>query len=63
VPGEPLQSWFYLKLAGLAGTAGCEGRCLMQTMPPFGMTVTLTESELSAISGWIEDGAAPPPAP
>jgi hypothetical protein len=60
VPGEPLQSWFYLKLAGLAGTAGCEGRCLTQTMPPFGTTVTLTDAELSAISRWIEDGAAPP---
>jgi hypothetical protein len=63
VPGEPLQSWFYLKLAGLAGTAECKGRCLTQTMPPFGATVTLTDAELSAISSWIEAGAAPPPAP
>jgi hypothetical protein len=60
-PGESLQSWFYLKLAGLAGTVGCEGRCLTQTMPPFGMTVTLTDAELAAISKWIEDGASPPP--
>ena len=60
VPGKPRESWLYLKLAGLAGTAGCEGRCLTQTMPPFGMTVTLSEAELAAVARWIEDGALPP---
>ena len=60
VPGKPMQSWFYLKLSGLAATAGCKGRCLTQTMPPAGMTVTLTDDELATIRRWIEDGAEPP---
>ncbi|HTU60192.1 MAG TPA: hypothetical protein VMF89_17200 [Polyangiales bacterium] len=49
-----------MKAAGLAGTAGCAGRRLTPTMPPFGMTVTLSEAEQAAITGWIEDGAVPP---
>jgi hypothetical protein len=32
-------------------------------MQPFGATVTLTDAELSAISRWLEDVAAPPPVP
>jgi hypothetical protein len=60
VPGQPMQSWLYLKAAGMAASAGCTGRCLTQTMPPAGMTVTLTKAELDAIYQWIEAGAAAP---
>ena len=60
VPGDPMKSWLYLKAAGLATEAGCEGRCLTQTMPPFGNMVTLTEDELGAIYNWIAQGAEAP---
>ena len=60
VPGQPNQSWLYLKAAGLAAKAGCSGAaCNTQVMPPTG-AVTLTQAQLDTIRQWIADGAAVP---
>jgi hypothetical protein len=60
VPGNPDQSWFYLKPAGRAASAGCTGvGCNTQTMPPAGR-VTLSQTELDTIRQWIADGAPAP---
>jgi hypothetical protein len=60
VPGQPNQSWLYLKVAGQAASAGCTGdMCNAQVMPPGGM-VTLTTAELDVIKKWITDGAPAP---
>ena len=60
VPGNPDQSWFYLKPAGLAASAGCIGTlCNAQVMPPTGQ-VTLTQTELATLRRWIAEGATPP---
>jgi hypothetical protein len=59
VPGNPNQSWLYLKVSGLASTAGCTGTCNTQVMPPAGQ-VTLTEQELGVIRQWITSGAPAP---
>jgi hypothetical protein len=61
VPGSPEQSWLYLKISGLASTAGCTGTCNTQVMPPAGQ-VTLTQDELGVIRQWIASGAPPPTA-
>lgn len=62
VPGEPDQSWLYLKAAGRAADAGCRGAsCNDQPMPP-GATADrrLSATELSQLRQWIEDGAPAP---
>jgi hypothetical protein len=59
VPGNPGQSWFYLKPAGQAATAGCVGNCSTSVMPPAGQ-VTLTPAELGVINQWIASGAPAP---
>ena len=60
VPGNPDQSWFYLKPAGRAASAGCTGTgCNTQGMPPSGR-VTLSTTELDTIRQWIADGAPAP---
>jgi hypothetical protein len=62
VARNPMQSWLYLKAAGMAVNAGCTGMCNNQVMPPTGM-VTLTTTELSTIQRWIMEGAAAPTMP
>jgi len=59
VAGKPDESWLYLKSAGLAADAGCEGTCNAQVMPPTGQ-VTLTDSQLGVIRQWILEGAPGP---
>jgi hypothetical protein len=59
VPNAPEQSWLYLKVAGLAATAGCVGTCNTQVMPPAGQ-VTLTQAQLGIIRQWIASGAPAP---
>jgi hypothetical protein len=62
VPGQPSQSWLYLKAANMAASAGCTGAmCRTQAMPP-GATAdrTMTANELAALSKWISDGAPAP---
>jgi hypothetical protein len=60
VPGNAQQSWLYLKASGMAAGAGCSGgACNTQVMPPTGR-VTLNDSDLMTIEGWIADGAAAP---
>jgi hypothetical protein len=60
VPGNAEQSWLYLKAAGLAQDAGCNGvMCNAQVMPPTGQ-VTLSQAELSTMRRWIVDGAPAP---
>ena len=59
LPGDPDRSWFYLKPADRAVTAGCTGTCNAQVMPPTGM-VTLSQAQLEIIRSWIADGAPGP---
>lgn len=60
VPGNPDQSWLYLKVSGTAASAGCTGAmCNAGVMPPTG-EVTLTPAELEVIRKWIADGAPAP---
>lgn len=62
VPGQPSQSWLYLKAANMAASAGCTGTmCRTQAMPPGATTDRqMTSSELAALSKWISDGAPAP---
>jgi len=71
VPGKPLESWLYLKAAGLAGDPpeGSLGPCVPGTatcltgvMPPNGQSSapTLTPEQLQVIYDWIAAGAAGP---
>jgi hypothetical protein len=65
VPGDPDNSWLYLKAAALAADAGCIGSsCNAQSMPP-GATEDerLTADELGKLRQWILDGAVGPAAP
>jgi hypothetical protein len=59
VPGNPNQSWIYLKVSGGAASAGCTGACRTGVMPPAGQ-VTLTQTELGIIRQWITSGAPAP---
>ncbi|RYZ06048.1 MAG: hypothetical protein EOO73_18015 [Myxococcales bacterium] len=65
VPGEPDQSWLYLKAAGKAETAGCQpsssAQCIPGVMPPSMAGPTLSAEELATLRQWIADGAAGPP--
>lgn len=57
-PGEPEQSWLYLKAAGLAESAGCvsdDNACNTAAMPPSGKT--MTDAELTILYDWIASGA------
>lgn len=55
-PGEPQQSWFYLKVSDTAKEAACSGTCNTQSMPPTGQ-VELSSAQLGAITAWISAGA------
>jgi len=60
VPGDPDHSWLYLKISGMAATAGCTGTaCNNEVMPPTGQ-VTLSAADLSTVRQWIQSGAPPP---
>jgi len=59
VPGNPQQSWLYLKVTNTAMNAGCTGTCNTQGMPPTGK-VELSSTQLDAIKQWITDGAPAP---
>jgi hypothetical protein len=54
-PGNPRQSWVYLKASGEVETAPCTSACNRQSMPPAGNR--LTASQLGALSQWIMGGA------
>lgn len=58
-PGEPENSWLYLKASGMAEGAGCVdgdvNACNTATMPPSGKT--MTDAELELLYNWIADGA------
>lgn len=65
VPGNPNQSWLYLKVAGTAATAGCTptpaASCITSVMPQSGDNKpTLTSAELALLRQWIQDGAPGP---
>jgi hypothetical protein len=57
VPGEPQQSWLYLKASGESAQASCGATCNRQAMPPAGEK--LSSAELAALAQWIRDGAKP----
>jgi hypothetical protein len=60
VPGNPAKSWLYLKVSGMAASAGCTGAmCMTGPMPPAGM-VTLPQADIDTIRQWIADGAPAP---
>jgi hypothetical protein len=60
VPGNPAKSWLYLKVSGMAASAGCTGAmCMTGAMPPAGM-VTLPQADIDTIRQWIADGAPAP---
>jgi len=65
VPGDPDNSWLYLKAAGLAEAAGCElsstAQCMTGVMPPGMGDPTVTPAELQILRQWIQDGAEGPP--
>jgi hypothetical protein len=62
VPGDPDNSWLYLKAAGLSVDSGaqCQGvaNCI-QSMPPGGGD-KLPATDLANLRKWIQDGALPP---
>ncbi|WP_437768487.1 hypothetical protein WMF27_13335 [Sorangium sp. So ce281] len=65
VPGNPDQSWLYLKVAGTAGNAGCRpsagGTCQTGVMPQAADgKPTVTSAELAALRQWIQSGAPAP---
>jgi hypothetical protein len=63
VPGQPEQSWLYLKITG--ATSGCtptaDGQCLGGPMPPSadGMT-SVSADDAAILRQWIMDGAKGP---
>lgn len=61
VPGDPDNSWLYLKAAGSSATSGAQCQGVMncrQPMPPGGGT--LPANDLANLRQWILDGAQPP---
>lgn len=61
VPGDPDNSWLYIKAAGLATSSGAECQGVMnctQNMPPGGGQ--LPTEALANLRQWIEDGAPSP---
>ncbi|HEY3494233.1 MAG TPA: hypothetical protein VGK73_06090, partial [Polyangiaceae bacterium] len=65
-PGDPDNSWLYLKAAGLAAGAGCvesaTASCNPQQMPPT-TGAKATTQQLEAIRAWILAGAPAPTSP
>jgi hypothetical protein len=66
VPGQPSQSWLFLKVTNMAMSAGCvassTAQCLTGVMPPDSSGhVTLSDADIATIKQWINDGAAGPP--
>ncbi len=62
VPGDPDNSWLYLKAAGLSPSSGaqCQGAMnCAQSMPPGGGAL-LPADDLENLRTWIEDGAVAP---
>ena len=67
-PGDPSQSWLYLKAAGMAADAGCTptggNTCNPQTMPPSDDAQDrATTAQLNALRDWIMAGAPAPTSP
>jgi hypothetical protein len=64
VPGNPEQSWLYLKVTNMAASAGCTPtagvQCNPALMPQGSNTVTLTTQEQADLRQWIMDGAPAP---
>jgi hypothetical protein len=54
VPGNPEQSWLYLKATGESATVSC-ANCVRDPMPPAGDK--LTTEQLALLRQWITDGA------
>lgn len=54
-PGNPEQSWLYLKASGGAATVACTSSCDRTAMPPSGQG--LTAAQLSTLRQWIANGA------
>jgi mono/diheme cytochrome c family protein len=59
-PGQPENSFLYLKASGRAADAGCVSTdpnrpCNTATMPPSGRT--MSDDELEILRKWIADGA------
>lgn len=66
VPGNPDQSWLYLKASGKAAGAGCmpsaTAQCIDGVMPPNASgQPTVSAGELQSLRQWIVDGAKGPP--
>ncbi|WP_104984657.1 hypothetical protein [Sorangium cellulosum] len=65
VPGDPDNSWLYLKASGRAETVGCQqtatAQCIPGVMPPSTGGPTATARELENLRQWILDGAEGPP--
>jgi hypothetical protein len=62
VPGDPDNSWLYLKAAGLSVSSGVQCQGVMncaQAMPP-GMGESLSQMDLDNLRQWIVDGAPAP---
>jgi hypothetical protein len=67
-PGDPSQSWLYLKAAGMASAAGCTptngNTCNPQVMPPSDDAQDrATTAQLNALRDWIMAGAPAPTSP
>jgi hypothetical protein len=65
VPGNPDQSWLYLKVAGTAAQAGCRAAagatCQTGVMPQAADgKPSVTSAELAALRQWIQSGAPAP---
>lgn len=56
VPGKPMESWLYLKAAGLSADSGatCKGKPCLSEMP------NASTELLNNLKKWIEDGAQAP---
>jgi hypothetical protein len=67
-PGDPDNSWLYLKAAGMASGSGCvattTASCNPQAMPPSSeVDARATSEQLAALRQWILDGAPAPTSP
>lgn len=60
IPGDPENSWLYLKISGGAATATCTGTDLCtEPMPPSG-GMMVSDADKKIIYDWIEAGAPGP---
>jgi hypothetical protein len=67
-PGDPDNSWLYLKAAGMASGSGCvasaTASCNPQAMPPSSeVDARPTAEQLATLRQWILDGAPAPTSP